>query len=524
MVVHDFLTGCARRWPDKEACITSERRLTYAQFEAEATQCARALVDAGIEKGDRVGVFLENRTEAAVAIFGILRAGGAFVMINPTTKPDKVCYILNDCAAKAVVAPARAGAAIEAIENEVASVGAIFTCGTVPKNSPPPGAVPRFDFATRIAQFPTSPDPVRCIDMDLAAIIYTSGSTGRPKGVIMTHRNIIAAATSVSDYLENVPEDIILNVLPLSFDYGLYQLLMAVKIGATLVLERSFAYPYQIVQRIKDEAVTGFPGVPTIYAMLLQMEELDPAMFDSVRFITNTGAALPVPHIKRLGSLFRNARIYSMYGVTESKRCSYLPPEELERRPASVGRGMPNEEVFVLDDDGNPVAPGEVGELVIRGSNVMQGYWELPEATAEVLRPGRYPWEKVLYTGDLFKTDEDGYLYFVSRKDDIIKSRGEKVSPREVENVICEIPQVQQAAVIGIPDEILGQAVKAFVVLTPGAELDERDIMGHCTRRLESFMVPKAVEFRDDLPKTSSGKVKHKALGMAEQGEGKTGV
>ena len=520
MVVHDFLTRCARRWPDKDACITPDRTLTYAQFETEATQFARALVDAGIDKGDRVGVFLENRAEAAIAIFGILRAGGAFVMINPTTKPDKACYILNDCAAKAVVMPERAGAAIEAIEDEVATVGAIFTCGPTPKNAPAPGAVPRFDFATHIAQFPDTPGPVRCIDMDLAAIIYTSGSTGRPKGVVMTHLNVICAATSVSEYLENVPEDIILNVLPLSFDYGLYQLLMAVKIGATLVLERSFAYPYQIVQRIKDEAVTGFPGVPTMYAMLLQMEDLDPAMFDSVRFITNTGAALPVPHIERLGALFRNARIYSMYGVTESKRCSYLPPEELQRRPASVGRGMPNEEVFVVDDDGNPVAPGEVGELVIRGSNVMQGYWELPEATAEVLRPGRYPWEKVLYTGDLFKTDEEGYLYFVSRKDDIIKSRGEKVSPREVENVICEMPQVQQAAVIGIPDEILGQAVKAFVVLKPGVELGARDIMGHCTRRLEGFMVPKAVEFRDDLPKTSSGKVKHKALAEAEPTEG----
>ncbi|NIA15175.1 MAG: AMP-binding protein [Nitrospiraceae bacterium] len=519
MVVHDFLTRSARRWPDKEACITPERRLTYAQFDAEATQFARALVDAGIEKGDRVGVFLENRVEGAIAIFGILRAGGAFVMINPTTKPDKACYILNDCAAKAAVVPMRAKAAIEAIENDVASMRAIFTCGPIPKNASPSGAVPHFDFTTRAAQFPAGPGPVRCIDMDLAAIIYTSGSTGRPKGVIMTHLNVISAATSVSDYLENVPEDIILNVLPLSFDYGLYQLLMTVKIGATLVLERSFAYPYQIVQRIKDEAVTGFPGVPTMYAMLLQMEQLDPAMFDTVRFITNTGAALPVPHIKRLGSLFRNARIYSMYGVTESKRCTYLPPEELERRPASVGRGMPNEEVFVVDDDGNPVAPGEVGELVIRGSNVMQGYWELPEATAEVLRPGRYPWEKVLYTGDLFKTDEEGYLYFVSRKDDIIKSRGEKVSPREVENVICEIPQVQQAAVIGIPDEILGQAVKAFVVLTPGAELNQRDIIGHCTRRLESFMVPKVAEFRDDLPKTSSGKVKHKALGEPDQGK-----
>ena len=511
MVFDDYLTQNAVQCPGKEACIADDRRSTYAELDAAANRLAHALVDAGVGRGDRVAVFMENRMEAAVAVFGILRAGAAFVMVNPTTKPDKLCYMLNDCAAAAVIAVGRSKAALEAIDSEVPSVRLVITCGpTAPTEGAP--AKPRLDFDSDLPAFPAGPPTRRCIDMDLAAIIYTSGSTGRPKGVTMTHRNVMSAADSITQYLENVPEDIILNVLPLSFDYGLYQLLMSVRLGMTLVLEKTFAYPYRIVQRIREERVTGFPGVPTMFAILLQMKDLDPADFDTVRYITNTGAALPPAHIERLGGLFRKARIYSMYGVTECKRVTYLPPEELERRPASVGKGMPNEEVWIVDDKGNPVGPGVVGELVVRGSNVMQGYWGLPEETAAVLRPGRYPWEKVLYTGDLFKMDDEGFLYFVSRKDDIIKSRGEKVSPREVESVIVELDGVQEAAVVGIPDEILGQAIKAVVVKAPGADVGQRDVIGHCSRRLESFMVPKVVEFRDALPKTDSGKVKHKAL------------
>ncbi len=512
MLVHDFLTQSAARYPEKEALITQERRMTYAQFDAETNQFAHALVEAGLKKGDRVGIFLENRAEAAIAVFGTLKAGGAFVMVNPTTKADKVCYMLNDSAATAFVAPARFGSVIEEVAAQVSSLAAIFTVGDAPKPADTVGKACS-DFASRLAEMPDTPCGVRCIDMDLAAIIYTSGSTGHPKGVTVTHLNVVSAATSISQYLENVPEDIILNVLPMSFDYGLYQLIMANRMGATLVLEKSFAYPFRVIQRIQEEKVTGFPGVPTIYAVLLQMDGVDPAMFDSVRYITNTGAALPAPHIKRLGGLFRNARIFSMYGVTECKRVTYLPPEELERRPTSVGRGMPNEEVYIVNDHGERVGPGVVGELVVRGSNVMQGYWRLPEATAKVLRPGgMYPWEKVLHTGDLFRMDEEGFLYFVSRKDDIIKSRGEKVSPREVENAICELETVQEAAVIGVPDEILGQAVKAYVVPKKDTGITERDVIGHCTKRLENFMVPKYVEFRESLPKTTSGKVKHKAL------------
>jgi len=261
------------------------------------------------------------------------------------------------------------------------------------------------------------------------------------------------------------------------------------------------------------ERVTFFPGVPTMYAQLCDLEGIDRFDLGALRIITNAGAGITKPGIDRLRAKLPGATLYSMYGLTECKRVSYLPPEELERRPTSVGRGMPNEQVYLVDEEDRVITKsGVAGELVVRGANVMKGYWELPGETARMLRPGRFPWEQVLYSGDLFTLDEEGFLYFVSRKDDIIKSRGEKVSPIEVERVLYEIPGIVEAAVVGMPDETLGEAVKAFVVLEKGSALTAKEIVAHCMKRLEDFMVPKIVEFRDSLPKTSSGKITKKEL------------
>jgi len=514
MLIDDFLTRTAARLPDKVACVVGGRRLTYAEYETASNRLAHALIDAGIQPGDRVAVFMENRVEVPIAMFGILKAGAAFVVINATTKPDKLCYILNDCRASAVILNRRSQDAIDAIVSRVDSVRCLITRGDLPPEVAESGAAKLhyLDFDKDVAAFPTKRPGPRRIDMDLSAIVYTSGSTGRPKGVIATHRSMMAAAMSIVEYLENVEEDIVLNVLPLSFTYGLYHVLMMAYLGATLVLEQSFAYPFQVVQRLRQERVTGFPGVPTMFAVLTQMKGIEPADLDTVRYVTNAGAALPVAHLERLRGLFRKARIFSMYGLTECVRVSYLQPEELDQRPDSVGTGMPNQQVDVVDEDGVPLPPGQVGELTVRGSHVMKGYWDLPEETARVLRPSRSGFDNVLYTGDLFRMDEQGYLYFVSRKDDIIKSRGEKVSPREVENVICELPEVLEVAVIGVPDDVLGEAVKAIVVLAEGATLGQGDVVRHCGRRLESFMVPRYVEFRDCLPKTDTGKIKRAVL------------
>jgi len=346
----------------------------------------------------------------------------------------------------------------------------------------------------------------------LATIIYTSGSTGEPKGVMSAHYNMVAAAKSITQYIGNVEDDIIMDVLPLSFDYGLYQVLMAFLFGGTVVLEKSFLYPYKILEKVVEEKVTGFPLVPTMAALLLQMEDLSKFDFSHLRYMSNTAAALPVAYIRKLQSLFPHVKIFSMYGLTECKRVSYLPPDQLDKRPDSVGIPIPNEEVFVVDESGNEVPPGQVGELVIRGSNVMQGYWNAPDETAKRYRPGRYRGEALLYSGDLFKRDEEGYLYFVARKDDMIKTKGERVSPKEIENALCELEGVAEAAVIGVADEIFGQAIKAFVVQKKGAGLKEKDVVGYCSKNLEPFMVPKFVEFMDSFPKSPSGKIDKKQL------------
>ena len=287
---------------------------------------------------------------------------------------------------------------------------------------------------------------------------------------------------------------------------------MAFKLGGTVVLEKSFAYPYVVIDKMIKEKVTGLPGVPTIFSILLQLKDLKKYNFNYLRYITNTGAALPVTHIKALREIFPHAKIYSMYGLTECKRVSYLPPEEIDKRPTSVGKGMPNEEVYIVNEKGDRVGPGVVGELVVRGSNVMRGYWKAPEDTDEILKPGVYTGEKVLYTGDLFKMDEEGYLYFVARKDDLIKTRGERVSPKEIENLLHEIDGVAEAAVIGVPDEILGKAIKAFIVTNNGRKLTEKEVIKHCSHNLEYFMVPKYIEFVDSFKKTSSGKIDKKVL------------
>jgi acyl-CoA synthetase (AMP-forming)/AMP-acid ligase II len=307
-------------------------------------------------------------------------------------------------------------------------------------------------------------------------------------------------------------EDVIMCALPLAFDYGLYQILMGFMVGATVVLERSFSFPMKILETMASEAVTVFPGVPTMFSMIMGLNNLSQFDLRRLRMITNTAAALSERHIQELRALFPRATLFSMYGLTECKRVTYLPPDQLDIRPTSVGRGMPNEEVWLVDEQGKRLPNGSTGELVIRGSNVMRGYWEKPEHTARRLKLGPNPGEMVLYSGDLFRTDEEGFLYFVARKDDIIKSRGEKVSPKEVENVLYGLDGVQDATVVGVPDEMLGQAIKAFVVLRPGCKYSEKDVIRHCQGRLESFMVPKHVTIVPELPKTDTGKIKKAGL------------
>ncbi len=508
MLVNNFLESSAARLPGKTALVVREGRFTYGEINNFADCLAKSLCSEGFKKGDRAVVFLDNSLEAVISIFGILKAGGVFLTINPATKAEKLAYIVNNCRATALVGSARRLDVISDALRNSPSVRLMYMAGD--KNAAYAGkTISLEEIMNSRAGGPIKPPSIDC---DLATIIYTSGSTGAPKGVMLTHNNMASAADSITEYLENREDDIIINTLPMSFDYGLYQVLMGFKTGGTVILEKAFLYPYKVIETILKEKVTGFPIVPTMSAILLQMEDIKRHSFEHLRYITNTAQALPVRHIKGLREFFPKARLYSMYGLTECKRVSYLPPEELDRRPGSVGKGMPNTEAYIVDEDGKRVGPGVMGELVVRGSNIMKGYWEMPEETAKRIRPGAFAGDRVLYTGDLFRMDEEGFLYFVSRKDDIIKSRGEKVSPKEIENVLYSIEGVVEAAVVGVPDELFGQAIKAFIVRENGSAITEKDIQRHCAAHLEDFLVPKFVEFASELPKTDTGKIKKSAL------------
>lgn len=507
-----LLRQSAARDPERTALACRHARTSYAQLDAAADQFAIALAQrAEFRKGERCVLFADNRLETAVGIFGTLRAGGVFSVINPTTKADKLAFVLNNCEASVLVTQASLRAVALAAAASVPSLRCVVIMDGAEDDDMGWHRFMGVDSRRR------PPDPAG-IDIDLAMLVYTSGSTGQPKGVMMTHRNMVFAATSITSYLEMRSEDVVLSVLPLSFDYGLYQLLMCVMVGATLVLEKSFAFPQKVLPLLASEGVSVFPLVPTMAALLLQLRSFDPAWAASVRTITNTAAALPPAHILKLQTLFPTARIFSMYGMTESKRCTWLPPQHLATRPDSVGIAIPGTEVWVADEAGQPLPANQVGELVVRGGHVMQGYWRNDEATAKALRPGRYPWERVLHTGDLFRMDEQGYCYFIGRKDDIIKSRGEKVSPREVENVLHALPGIVEAVVVGVPDEIQGQALKAIIVPAADAKLEANAVISHCISRLEDFMVPRLIEFRESLPKSANGKIQRALLQAEAEG------
>lgn len=511
ILVQDFLQNSAARQPEKVALVCGGQRFTYTQLDGMANRLAHALHETGVRRGDRVAIYLNNSPEAVVSIFAALKVGGVFVPVNRTTKADKLVFILSNCRASALIADTRAlGAGIrERVRKDVKSVNCLVACnGDTAEDG---GTAPCCrDFASIQAACSPAPLLPQNIDLDLACLIYTSGTTGEPKGVMCDHSNVVFASGSIIDYLKNVEEDIVLNVLPLAFDYGLYQLLMTFRFGGTLVLENSFAFPATILQLIEQERVTGFAGVPTIFAMLLQMD-LSPYDLSSLRYLTNTAAALPPSHILELRRKFPKVTIFSMYGLTETKRTLYLPPSWLDKKPGSVGIAIPGTEVWLEDESGRRLGPGEVGELVVRGRHVMRGYWESPEATAARYRPGPVPGERRCYTGDLLCMDEDGCMYFVGRKDDIIKSRGEKVAPKEIETLLHALPGVAEAAVVGVPDPVLGQAIKAVVVRSD-PKLTAMDVLAHCRANLEDFMVPKTVEFRDVLPRSPAGKVNKEEL------------
>ena len=514
-LIWHLLRDSAGSWPAKEALIHGGQRLTYDALWRQTAALAAGLRRAGVRRGDRLGIYLEASVPQVVSIFGISQAGGVYVPINGLLHVVQVTHIVRDCGVKALITtPAKLAALVEALP-EIPSLEFVVVTGD---GETPGVTLPVFRYAELCALQPTNWRETS-IEKDLAAILYTSGSTGKPKGVMLSHANVIAGSRIVSSYLEITKRDRILGVLPFSFDAGMNQLMTAFENGGTLVLINNFTFAREIVETLTKEHITGLAGVPTLWSLLAQPNStLARQPLPDLRYITNTGGVMPLPVLRALREALPTTKIFLMYGLTEAFRSTYLPPEELDRRPTSIGKAVPETEILVVNNEGQLCKPGEIGELVHRGPTVSLGYWNRPEETSFVLRRHPLlPWEmgdceKVCYSGDLVKMDEDGFHYFVGRRDTLIKSSGYRISPTEVEEVLCQTGKLREAAVIGVPDKLLGQVIKAFVTMRDREPLDVSALLTHCATKMPTYMVPKSVELLDKLPQTPSGKVDYPAL------------
>lgn len=505
-LLRDGLLASAQQWPEKAAVVVEGKPYTYKELLQQSLSLADCLMKNGVKKGDRVAIYMDNTWPCTVSVYATLLVGGVFLVINPQTKQDKLEYVLNDSGAVALLSDAHLAFTFLPVLEKIKKLEFVVASGNIAEIKEKSNYIVSFDQA--IEDYSMGQDDiVEVIPTDLVALIYTSGSTGFPKGVMHTHQSMVFAAWSLIEYQRLSETDKVLLVLPMAFDYGLYQLLMVVKLGATLIMERSFTFPAQIYKCLIEQEATVFPGVPTIFAMMIATHKKKALNFPTITRVTNTAAALPADFVPYLNQIFPNALVYKMYGLTECKRVSYLEPELVDSKPASVGKAIPGTEVYLLSQDGDPVPPNTPGILYVRGPHIMLGYWQQPQRSAEMLVPGKLPGETVLCTHDWFKMDEEGFLYFVGRSDDIIKTRGEKVSPLEVENVLHSIDGINEAVVIGVPDELFGQSIRAYVVLAQGSELNDKKIKKICLSKLENFMVPKDVTIKESFPKTANGKI-----------------
>jgi long-chain acyl-CoA synthetase len=513
-LVSDFLHAGATCHPDREAVVCGSRRLTYAMLEAQTGCLRETFLDLGVKRGDRVAIEAGSTETTVIAVLATLTAGAIFVVVDPR-KQSKARRAIRDDSGPSILVTCDPDAG--------GSTGTMVRVRRVvggPASADHGAHIDLSTCAIPIRQRPST--SVR--ENDLCGLFYTSGSTGEPKGVAVTHLNVVSAARSILEYLDIRSSDTVLNLLPLSSDYGLYNVLMSLWRGARVVLGGPFLHPGELLRPLATEGITGLPLTPTIVAILSRFRRLDFQGAEGIRWVTTTGQALPPRHSRWLRTVFPRARVFSMYGLTECKRVSYLAPEELEFRPTSVGKPIPNTSAWLVDEQGETIEiPGRVGELVVQGPHVMQGYWNRPEATSRVIQNGDSPEERRLSTGDLFTTDAEGYLYFVGRRDTLIKSGGHVVSPRHVEEVVCELAGVAEAAVVPVPHEILGQALRLVAVPEDSVELSSDDVREHCRRRLDRVAVPREILIRETLPRTLAGKTDYNQLALLSDATTGTG-
>jgi acyl-CoA ligase (AMP-forming) (exosortase A-associated) len=507
--LHDLLLRSAAARPGAECLVQGQRVVSYGELLEQARQLAHLLRRSGVGAGDRVAIHLDKSVEEATAILAISIAGGVFVNVNPLLKSRQVRHILADSGATTIIT------SYPRLKNLSADLAGITTLRTVVAygNAGSTREVPGLDLLDAVNDAPGGPhgDPVRRIDRDIAAIIYTSGSTGLPKGVILTHRNLVAGAESVSTYLASTSEDRILSILPFSFDYGLNQLTTTLLVGATLVL-KIHLNALETLKYMEAERITGLGGIPTLWSQLLQ-PDWGGLTLPALRYITNSGGKFAEEHVREYRRRVPHTRIFLMYGLTEAFRSTYLDPSQVDVRPTSIGKAIPNAEILVVDEHGRECPPNQVGELVHRGVHVSLGYWNEPGLTAErfkrnPLQPAQVPSEEwAVYSGDLVKRDEEGFLYYVGRKDHMIKTTGFRVSPTEVEEYFYNTGLVQDAVAFGAPDPALGEKILVTLSLRAGVTTTGPELLATVARQMPSYMVPKEIRVLDSLPKTSSGKI-----------------
>jgi acyl-CoA ligase (AMP-forming) (exosortase A-associated) len=513
-LLHDLIEHSARETPDAPALQFGKMVVSYAELADMTGKFADGLMELGIDAGERVAIFLEKRIETVVACFGTVAAGAVFVPVNAVLRPRQVQHILRDCNVRVLVTSA---ARLSALGDTIKACHDLRTIVLV-DDSADTNALPVKAWKDLTNPILNGIGRHRSIDADIAAILYTSGSTGLPKGVVLSHRNMVAGARSVSQYLENVASDRILCVLPFSFDAGFSQLTTAFRVGACAVL-MDYLLPRDVIRMVAKERITGLAGVPPLWNQLADLDWPEEAV-SSLRYFTNTGGHMPRRTLDKLRASLPQTSPYLMYGLTEAFRSTYLPPSEVDKRPDSMGKAIPNAEIVVVRENGDRCEVGEPGELVHRGPLVALGYWNDPERTAERFRPmpatarnqGLCLPEIAVWSGDTVRMDEDGYLYFVGRRDEMIKSSGYRISPTEVEEVVYASKLVGEAVALGIPHPTLGQAVVIAATPIQGDTVDRDGVIEACRNQLPAYMVPHEVVGRPTLPRNPNGKIDRKAL------------
>ena len=505
MLLHHLLCRSAESAPDATAVIEAGRRATYAELEQQASSTAAQLAAAGVQRGDRVVLALQNSIEFVTSYFGILKAGAVVVPVQPGPRNDRLQKIVQDCEPAGCIVDDATWPFMTAAGG--ARLGAAFVVPRQTSTPVPAGAEALLDGETQAAPVVARPADAAVTEHDLAAIIYTSGSTGAPRGVMLTHRNITANTDSIVQYLSLSAADRVMVILPFYYVYGLSLLHTHIAVGGSLVVDNRFAFPNVVLQAMRDHAVTGFAGVPSTFALLLHRSNLRHTALPSLRYVTQAGGPMPPARIHEWLGVLPDVPFYVMYGATEaSARLTYLPPDELRRRPASIGCAIPGVTIRVRRADGEIAAAGEVGELVASGPNIAQGYWNRPDESRERFRSDGYR------TGDLGYADEDGFLYLVGRQTEMLKIGAHRVSALEIEEALHEHPAVHEAAVVGVPHEVLDEAALAYVVLRDGEHATDRELIAFARTKLAEHKVPVRIALIPEIPKTPAGKLDKRAL------------